>query len=120
MVALNVWSFHGHSIIETTEGSHDSPTLVSVQYFLQVASALLVSFAEGSLDGVSVTSIASLKFGFFGLAGDTCALDRLDCLVLLLSHRFGRFWLALLAKLLLGGSRLRQSLTTAFLEVPKT
>ena len=70
---------------------------------------MLVSFAEGSLDGVSATSIASLHFGFFGSAG----LDRLDCLAHLLSHRFGSLWLALLAKLLFGGTRLRQSLIRA-------
>ena len=75
-----------------------APIFYVCNMFLQVASALLVSFAEGSLDGVSVTSIASLNFGFFGLAeGYLRTLDRLDCLPLLLSHKFGSLWLALIA-----------------------
>ena len=73
MVALNIWSLHGRSILETSEGSRNFSFPVRLQFCLHVASAMLVSFAEGSLDGVSVTSIASLHFGFFGLAG----LDRL-------------------------------------------
>ena len=83
--------------------------------FLQVASALLVSFAEGSLDGVSVTSNCVTEFRFLWLAGRYLrTLHRLDCLALLPSHRLGCRWLALLAKLLLGGPRLRQSLMGPF------
>ena len=72
MVAINIWSFHGRSIIGTTDGSHNSLLPFVCNMCLQGASALLVSFTEGSLDGVSVTSRASLNFGFFGLAGDAC------------------------------------------------
>ena len=60
------------------------------------------------------------EFRFLQLDGRYLrTLDRLDCLALLLSHRFESLWLALIAKLSLGSTRLRQSLIRALLEVQK-
>ena len=70
MVAL----IFGHSIVGTTEGSHKSHIPpVRLQHVFASRLGLARFLRRRLLDRVSATSIASLNFGFFGLAVDTCA-----------------------------------------------